>query len=682
MSFLSPWYLLGLLGIGIPVAIHFIRRQRAERVVLPTVRFLNRAPKKLVYFQQIQQWLLLALRIAIVGLLVIAFARPITTGAYLKLAGATPQSLVILLDTSMSMQASDRFDQGKGAAIDLLKSLHQGDEAAIVTFADQPDLMEPLTTDVKVLENFVRNIPAPGHRSTHFLTALRLADQILQSSHHREKTVVLISDYQRSAVAGERTGWTLSPGVRFKGIKIGNTEISNLTVADVRTQETSNQGQETHVIVGRIQYHGTGTLPEAEIVLEIDGKKLASRPLDMQEKSEIVVKFPVTIGQAGLHRGRLTVSGDRFEQDNTYYFTVPVEPPLRVLCISGGFPGRGEDDPAQWFRSALVRQVQSPFQVDVIGPGDFSSDALASYAVVVLMNVGSLSRDQIDALHTYVKGGGGLLLAPADSVDGNAFNRDYGKLSPGFLKQKHLPADGTALAITQVAVRHPIMRFLQKGRTIDFGAARFHGYWETEPAAGSEVILGFENGDAALMTNRVGNGRVLLFTSSLDPAWNNFPLQVTYLPLLHEAMRYTAGDQDPKAAYRVGDFVPVIIAPGGAARVLSPSAEESLLRAKGTNPVFYQATDAPGFYEVRSGDRSTVFAVNVPEQESDFTAIEPDEIHDRIMLSEAQPAASAARPTQTLRVQLEKNQHIWWWILLLVLIMGLFETFLANRTYR
>ena len=61
MSFVSPWYLLGLLGIGIPLAIHLIRRQRAERVVLPTMRFLKRAPKKLVYFQRFQQWLLLVL---------------------------------------------------------------------------------------------------------------------------------------------------------------------------------------------------------------------------------------------------------------------------------------------------------------------------------------------------------------------------------------------------------------------------------------------------------------------------------------------------------------------------------------------------------------------------------------------------------------------------------------------
>jgi len=113
MSFLSPWYLLGLLGIGIPLAIHLIRRQQAERVVLPTVRFLKRAPKKLVYFQRLQQLLLLTLRIVILGLLALAFARPIFTGAFSQLVGAIPQSLVILLDTSMSMQYADRFETGR-----------------------------------------------------------------------------------------------------------------------------------------------------------------------------------------------------------------------------------------------------------------------------------------------------------------------------------------------------------------------------------------------------------------------------------------------------------------------------------------------------------------------------------------------------------------------------------------
>jgi hypothetical protein len=682
MSFLSPWYLLGLLGIGIPLAIHLIRRQRAERVVLPTARFLKRAPKKLVYFQRIQQWLLLLLRIAIAGLLAVAFARPIITGAYSQLVGTAPQSLVILLDTSMSMQYADRFDEGKAAAINILESLQQGDEAAIVAFADSPGPVKHLTTDLTALETFVRNIPAPGYRSTHFLTALHLADQILQSAHYQEKTVVLVSDYQRSAAPASSAVWTLSPGIRFKGIKVGDTKTSNLTVTDVRTMKLPAQGEETHLIVGRIQSLGTDPIPEARVFLRIDGTELTSRPLDLRDRSEIVVEFPVTVNQAGLHRGSVRVEGDRFEPDNTRYFTVRVEPPVRVLCISGESAGGGADDKAYWFRSALGRQATSPFQVDVVDPQGLFPEALASYAVVVLMNVDNLARDQMNSLQSYVKGGGGLLLAPADRVDGADFNRNYGELTPALLRRKHVFNDETALAITQVHRHHSIIRFLQNGQPTDFGAARFHGYWRTEPVAGSDVILSFENGDAALVAKRVGNGRVLLFTSSLDPEWNNFPRQVTYLPLLHESMRYLAGSQDQKTVYRVGEFVPLSIAPGGAARVTSPQGEETLLRSTPAGPAFYRATDQPGFYETRSGNWLSSFAVNVSAQESDLTAIALDDIRDRVAHSEAQQVTSHAEQISPLRIQLEKSQQSWWWILLLVLVLGLFETFLANRTYR
>ena len=116
MAFASPWYLLGLLAIGIPIAIHLSRRQRAERIVLPTARFLKAAQQKRVYFQRIQQWLLLAVRAAIVGLLAVAFARPIIADAPAEIVGRQPKSAVILLDTSMSMQYADRFSRAKAAA--------------------------------------------------------------------------------------------------------------------------------------------------------------------------------------------------------------------------------------------------------------------------------------------------------------------------------------------------------------------------------------------------------------------------------------------------------------------------------------------------------------------------------------------------------------------------------------
>jgi hypothetical protein len=238
------------------------------------------------------------------------------------------------------------------------------------------------------------------------------------------------------------------------------------------------------------------------------------------------------------------------------------------------------------------------------------------------------------------------------------------------------------MVISQVQERHPIVRSLKDGEKTDFGKARFHGYWSTDPAPGSDVIMSFDNGDAAMLARRVGNGRVLLFTSSLDPEWNNFPRQVTYLPLLHETVRYLAASRDKRMSYRVGDLVAVSIAPDGAARVTSPRGVETLLRSKPQGPVFYQATDVPGFYQTRSGNLLDSFAVNVSAQESELASVDPDEIRDRVTDSETVDATSLAEQTSPLRIQMEEAQQSWWWVLLLVLVLSIFETFLANRTYR
>jgi hypothetical protein len=52
------------------------------------------------------------------------------------------------------------------------------------------------------------------------------------------------------------------------------------------------------------------------------------------------------------------------------------------------------------------------------------------------------------------------------------------------------------------------------------------------------VLARFEDGSPALVEARTGKGRVLLFTSSLGPSWNDLPLTPLYLPFIHQMVRY------------------------------------------------------------------------------------------------------------------------------------------------
>ena len=101
MVFLTPIFLLGLLAVLIPIAIHLIRREKPPKVMFSTIRFLKKTSKKLILFQHLSQILLLLLRSAVIVLLVMAFARPLINQSMARLLDADPQSAVILLDLSI-----------------------------------------------------------------------------------------------------------------------------------------------------------------------------------------------------------------------------------------------------------------------------------------------------------------------------------------------------------------------------------------------------------------------------------------------------------------------------------------------------------------------------------------------------------------------------------------------------
>ena len=134
MVFLSPLFLFGLFAALLPVAIHLIRKEKPPKLMFGTIRFLKKTSKKLVLFQQIQQWLLLLLRAALIVLLVFAFARPLINQTIARLLDADPAAVVLLLDNSMSMRYGDRFETARREAVDIVNDLRPGDEVALVVF--------------------------------------------------------------------------------------------------------------------------------------------------------------------------------------------------------------------------------------------------------------------------------------------------------------------------------------------------------------------------------------------------------------------------------------------------------------------------------------------------------------------------------------------------------------------
>ncbi|MGH9765268.1 MAG: VWA domain-containing protein [Blastocatellia bacterium] len=102
-----------------------------------------------------------------------------------------PVSVVFTIDSSGSMRP--KLDTVIKAAINLVKASRSGDEMAVISFKDQPELMEEFTTDINDVIDALNGIVAS--RQTAMLDALYLsADYGSKEAHNRRKAVILVTD--------------------------------------------------------------------------------------------------------------------------------------------------------------------------------------------------------------------------------------------------------------------------------------------------------------------------------------------------------------------------------------------------------------------------------------------------------------------------------------------------------
>ena len=76
MGFLAPWFLAGIVAVGLPVWLHLLRQYRRTPQPFSSLMFFERRVQSSVKHRRLRYLLLLALRFALLMLLALAFANP------------------------------------------------------------------------------------------------------------------------------------------------------------------------------------------------------------------------------------------------------------------------------------------------------------------------------------------------------------------------------------------------------------------------------------------------------------------------------------------------------------------------------------------------------------------------------------------------------------------------------
>jgi Mg-chelatase subunit ChlD len=706
MAFLSPLFLLGLGALAIPLIIHLIQRERSRVVQFPSLMFVRRIPYQSVRRRRIRHWLLLALRAAAIACLVAAFARPFFRQSAMAAAAAGgSREIVVLLDQSASMGYGDHWQKAQAAARQAVESLGGDERGTLVLFSRNAEENMRATTDHGRLEGAIRAARV-GSDSTRYGPALKLAESILSRSPAKRREAVLISDFQRAGWSGSEDAH-FPEGMMLTPVSVASSATTNLSVPSVTFARSSFSGQERVTVTAGLANRSDAPMTGVDATLSIDGRDIQTLPVTIAAHASTAVAFaPFTLAESNV-RGSVRAGHDPMPADNTFNFVLAPSAPVSILMIDNGGPG---DASNLYLSKALSIGTAPAFRVDVVPAARVTPAAFDGRAVVILNDAPFPSAAGNGVLARFVERGGGLLVAFGEH---SAWPSAGADLLPGALGAVTDPANGRGGAIGFIDYSHPIFEIFRAPRSGDFSSAHIFRYRSLASGPGARVLARFDDGAVAAAERRVGAGRVIAWTSTLDDSWSDLAVKPVYLPLVHQLVRYLAHYEQPVSWQTVGQVLdlPAGTKGSGDRVVVTPSAQR-VRQAAGT-PAVIELSEQ-GIYEIRgdvvlgaevpgagvrgagvpgagvqgataqnghASNRPRAIAVNLDPAESDLTPLDPRELTAAVT-GHATPIAAQPLPPDATREDAEKRQALWWDLLVVGALLLAAETVIANRLSR
>jgi hypothetical protein len=672
MQFLTPLFLLGAALIVVPVILHLVRREKSERVPFASLMFFRRIQVPDLRRRQLKHFLLLLLRCLGVLLLVAAFAQPVIFKSWADRINPTQaRSLLVLVDRSFSVSQQPGWQSALQAAESRLQSLQGGDEGMLVQFGESAHVLTEWQQDSAALRQALNRV-TPSFEGTSYSEALRVAAEQFREARNDIREILLITDLQRSGMDFS-AGWKLPDGISLEVAQVAPVS-SNLFIEEVTLQREVFAKTYPHPITVRV-----GNSPAQAMTgrasLSINGRVLASRDFQVGTGGVGSVVFEEFELPEGIARGEIRVQPlDALPQDNLFHFVVEQQSPRTLLLATD----RSRPDSSFYLGAALQAGENQPFVVETTNTLNFARLDPRSTPVVIVNDFPQ--PDNQAGLEAYLEKGGGVVVILGNGVRSDAYNRAWGGVLPAELvERKFMRAQNKLFtSITDAQWEHPLFAVFAGVHRPSLVGTQFYSYWHLRPKADASVLARFDEGEPALIERRLDRGRLLLFASSLDPVWTDFPLRNSYLPFLHQAVQYASQAQAKPAAFRISQLLPVDqSATAGSWNLLDPSGRRAL--ALGDEIPEYVRLEAPGHYEIRSNRESRWIAANCLPQESNLETVREEEFLAACVPGEWQRTTSQSTSVDSVAIQ-ASWQPVWWLFLILAAIVFGVESLVANRS--
>jgi hypothetical protein len=660
----QPLLWWGLPLAAAPVVIHLINLLRHRRVKFAAMEFLLASQRKYRTRVLLKEILLLLLRTAVVAGIVLALAQPRWKHALGTLLGGGRTLHVILLDDSYSMAdvslagrigTSAAFDRARGVADRVLAELAAaggqqefmagtfaalGSDTAAFEIPRQTATPQTVGAARGELERLTASARSTGPRQ-----ALATTADILAAESGAAKVVWLVSDFRaRDWLAAEETVASLrrlaAAGVELRFVDCAEAAADNLVIE--RLAPAGGVAAAGVLMPWDVTVRNVGDEAARDVQVELreDG---AARPglrlAEIPPRATVTRRFETRFARAGGHVVDARLPGDAVAADNLRTAVLDVAERIDVLVIDGAGADAGRAGDAFYVAAALAPGSGAPtgLRPRVEPPRALAALDLAAFDAVWLLDVERLDAQEIAALETYARAGGGVVFFMGPRSDADTVNRTLHRGGEGLFPVPlagavDLLPDTAANPVPDLVVeQHPVVAVLAGQRNPLLDAVRVGRFMAVarghDADDGVRRLLSLRTGLPLVVERPFGAGMVAAVLTTAAPTWNNWARgNPSWVVVLLELEGHVARGRHRLEAAVVGDPLVVDLERGvdePEVDFVVPPAGTIVRQTAATTEGFtarLPATAAPGAYAARwrrldGTERERTFAVNVDPEE-------------------------------------------------------------------
>ncbi len=650
------WGSLAAVGVAVPVIIHLLYRKQRKQTPWAAMELLRRALVDRSGQVKLEDFLILFLRCLALVLIALALLRPTLTGSANSLLGEQRVGMVVGIDASFSMGHGlhSRFEKAIARTKEILATAKDGDPVSLVLMSQKPEVL--LRSTGYESSRFSGVLDAQEKPTAYGLTLEQNIEGLAELVDEMKtpiKECYLVTDAQESdwgalSDKGKQTLERLTRDASVFVVPVDTDSEANVSLTALRyssgalrkgevarfTAMVKNQGRQS-VDGGKVEFHLNDTLVSRQAVGKLDAGESRG------------VSFFASFVEAGDVRMKAMLSKDDLAIDDARYAVARIREQVRVLCVDGTKGGgeTGERRGVYYAARALrlkQRGEKAPLKVVQIETAGLSAERLSDFDMIVLANVDDVSPEMVKRLHTFVSKGGGLMFFVGDQVKAEDYNQRFGFDANGLLPGKlgevaaaDEESTGWPLVVGRTGHRLASVVELVEPKLVDL--ARFKKVMGVEVGEGNETILKVAHQEMPLLVEKtIGQGNVLLFTSTADRTWGDFAVHPLYTMLIQQSVTQLTSKPDGWQV-AVGSSVNVATpgrVVGSEAAVTDPAGEKRMVTVAEVNgqTVCPVEMSRVGVYSVAEAGEApgASMASNVDARESNVQVVDGGAVESKV----------------------------------------------------